>query len=218
MMTEFGGAVAVPSAVRNNDSTTTIRVNDVIMIRIDGAIDSTVKSAINWIARSVTPPLPWPRLMLISCANAGSTSDPAASNVAKNKTLRGNGAGLTKGSLVGPAVTPSRLRGSQIRPSKAQQPALARCAVRRGLAAARARPAAHRPAARSLHLRAAEGPPPTVAPSLRDFGPRSTEPGVTAAPLAPMVRQRVRGRGPASALAVRSGAAGGGMARPVARR
>ena len=58
MMTEFGGAVAVPSAVRSSDSTTTIRVNDVIMIRIDGATDSTVSSAINWIARSVTPPLP----------------------------------------------------------------------------------------------------------------------------------------------------------------
>ena len=73
MITEFGGAVAVPSAVRSSDSTTTMRVNDVIMIRIDGAIDSTVSSAISWIARSVTPPLPWPpRLMLMSCANAGS--------------------------------------------------------------------------------------------------------------------------------------------------
>ena len=77
-ITEFGGAVAVPSAVRSSDSTTTMRVNEVIMIRIDGAIDSTVSSAINWIERSVTPPLPWPRLMLMSCANAGSTSDPAA--------------------------------------------------------------------------------------------------------------------------------------------
>src|SRR5258705_4500607 len=104
MMTEFGGAVAVPSAVRNSDSTTTIRVNDVIMIRIDGAIDSTVSSAISWIARSVTPPLPWPRLMLISCADAGSTSDPAAINVAKNKTLRGTDADLTKASLAGPAM------------------------------------------------------------------------------------------------------------------
>src|SRR6478672_10538935 len=79
MITELGGAVAVPNAVRNSDSTTTIRVNDVIMIRIDGAIDSTVSSAINWIARSVTPPPPWPRLMLISCASAGSASEPAAS-------------------------------------------------------------------------------------------------------------------------------------------
>ena len=46
-MTVFGGAVAVPSAVRRSDSTTTMRVNDVIMIRIDGAIASTVNSAIN---------------------------------------------------------------------------------------------------------------------------------------------------------------------------
>jgi hypothetical protein len=57
MMTEFGGAVAVPSAVRSSDSTTTIRVNDVIITRIDGASDSTVNSAISWIARSVTPRL-----------------------------------------------------------------------------------------------------------------------------------------------------------------
>src|ERR1700678_4761855 len=103
MITEFGGAVAVPSAVRSSDSTTTIRVNDVIMIRIDGAIDSTVNSAINWIARSVTPPLPWPRLMLISCANAGSASDPAAIRMAKNKTLRGKVADLTKETSDGPA-------------------------------------------------------------------------------------------------------------------
>jgi len=36
-------------------------VNDVIMIRIDGAIDSTVSSAIIWMLALVTPPLPWPR-------------------------------------------------------------------------------------------------------------------------------------------------------------
>src|SRR5664279_4209669 len=103
MMTEFGGAVAVPSAVRSRERTTTIRVNDVIMIRIEGAIDNTVNSAISWIARSVTPPLPWPRLMLMSCANAGAASDPAAIRVARNKTLRGRDADLTKGSLDGPA-------------------------------------------------------------------------------------------------------------------
>ena len=85
MITELGGAVAVPSAVRSSDSTTTMRVNDVIMIRIDGAIDSTVSSAINWIARSVTPPPPWPRLMLMSCASAGSASDPAAIRLRKIK-------------------------------------------------------------------------------------------------------------------------------------
>src|SRR5258707_4013744 len=120
MMTDFGGAVAVPSAVRNSDSTMTIRVNDVIMIRIYGAIDNTVKSAISWIAGSVTPPLPWPRLMLISCANAGSASDPAAIRVAKNNTLRGTVADLTKETLDGPARTPSRLRDSQSRSSRAQ--------------------------------------------------------------------------------------------------
>src|SRR5215216_1119603 len=102
MITEFGGAVAVPNAVRSSDSTTTMRVNDVIMIRIDGAIDNIVSSAINWIARSVTPPPP--RLMLMSCANAGSVSDPAVViRAARKNTLRGNAAGLTKSSLDGRA-------------------------------------------------------------------------------------------------------------------
>ena len=117
MITELGGAVAVPSAVRSSDSTTTMRVNDVIMIRIDGAIDSTVSSAISWIARSVTPPPPWPRLMLISCASAGSASDPAAIRIRKNNTLRGEAGSLTKGSLDGPAGTPSRLRDFRSRSS-----------------------------------------------------------------------------------------------------
>ena len=45
-MTAFGGAVAVPSAVRSSDSTTTMRVNDVTMTRMDGASESTVSSAI----------------------------------------------------------------------------------------------------------------------------------------------------------------------------
>ena len=37
----------MPSAVRNSGSTTTMRVNKVIITRIDGASDSTVNSAIN---------------------------------------------------------------------------------------------------------------------------------------------------------------------------
>jgi len=53
----LGGAVAVPSAVRNSNSPTTMRVNDVIMTRIDGASDSTVKSAISWMMRSFRPAL-----------------------------------------------------------------------------------------------------------------------------------------------------------------
>ena len=60
MTTEFGGEVAVPSAVRNSDNTTTMRVNDVIMMRIDGASDSTVKSAISWMMRSFSPPVAAP--------------------------------------------------------------------------------------------------------------------------------------------------------------
>ena len=44
----------MPSAVRSSDSTTTMRVNEVIMTRIDGASDSTVSSAISWMTRSVS--------------------------------------------------------------------------------------------------------------------------------------------------------------------
>ena len=53
-ITALGGAVAVPSAVRSSESTTTMRVNEVIITRIDGASDSTVRSAISWITRSVS--------------------------------------------------------------------------------------------------------------------------------------------------------------------
>src|SRR5271170_7790849 len=109
-MTEFGGEVAVPSAVRSSDNTTTMRVNDVIMIRIDGATDSTVNSAINWIARSVVPPLPGPRLILMSWAAAVPANDPAAIRVARNRILRGERKRVTKTTSVGPATRPSRLR------------------------------------------------------------------------------------------------------------
>ena len=65
MITVLGGAVAVPSAVRSSDSTTTMRVNDVTITRMEGASDSTVISATSWSTRSVRPP-PEPKLMLIS--------------------------------------------------------------------------------------------------------------------------------------------------------
>src|SRR5450755_4617013 len=199
MMTEFGGAVAVPNAVRSSDSTTTILVNEVIMIRIDGAIDSTVRSAISWIARSVTPPLPCPRLMLISCASAGAASDPAAISVAKNKTLRGTFAGLTKGSLGGPAMTPSRLRDFQNRSSVRQPagPSIARC----GLDGRAAVPVL--PAEQPCHRQAGEVLLPAVAPSPRDFGPPSTGPASAAA------WWRVRAREPGAPLALRSDAPDG---------
>src|SRR5258706_5673007 len=220
MMTEFGGAVAVPSAVRNSDSTTTIRVNDVIMIRIDGAIDSTVKSAISWIARSVTPPLPWPRLMLMPCANAGSASDPAVIRVAIYKTLRGNAAGLTKGSLGGPTMTPFRLRDSQTRSfAKAQfraVPSTARCGVVRHGSAAPAPPAGHRPVARRRRRPAGAVRLQGVAPFRRDFGPLPTGPGMAGtseagAGGAPRGR---RERGTRAPFARRSGVGGAGTAAP----
>ena len=43
-----------PIAVRSSDSTTTMRVNEVTMIRIDGASDSTVIRPTSWTARSVS--------------------------------------------------------------------------------------------------------------------------------------------------------------------
>src|SRR6185436_12020629 len=122
MITELGGAVAVPIAVRNSESTTTIRVNEVIMIRIEGAIESTVNSAMSWIARSVTPPWPPPRLMLMSWAAAGVDSAAAAIRKVRNeKTLRGCFAKLTKTTSDGQAARPSRLRGSQNWSSRAQE-------------------------------------------------------------------------------------------------
>ena len=46
MPTELGGNVAVPSAVRNSDRTTTMRVTT-SSSRLDGASESDVDSAIN---------------------------------------------------------------------------------------------------------------------------------------------------------------------------
>src|SRR3954453_10041801 len=201
MMTEFGGAVAVPRAVLNRESTTTMRVNDVIMIRIDGAIESTVNSAINWIARSVTPPLPWPRLILISCAKPGSASDPAAIRVAKNKTLRGNAGGLTKGSLDGPAMTPSRLRDSQSRSSaergqerEEEQERAPRCAPG-GQAEIPGQLAAQ-----PFHQKGGAALLPAVAPSRRDSGRRTARIRMEEEPAAPAVsaRRHVRARGSAA--------------------
>ena len=62
-ITAFGGAVCVPIAARKSDSTTTMRVNEVTMMRIDGASARTVTSATSCSARSVTPP-PGPRSRL----------------------------------------------------------------------------------------------------------------------------------------------------------
>lgn len=59
----------MPMAVRKSESTITIRVKEVTMIRIEGAMLRMVISAMICKARSVTP-VPSPRPMEISCANA----------------------------------------------------------------------------------------------------------------------------------------------------
>ena len=191
-----------------------MRVNDVIMIRIDGAIDSTVSSAISWIARSVTPPLPWPRLMLISCANAGSASDPAAIRMAKNKTLRGKVADLTKETSDGPAGMPSRLPDSQSRSSR-RRGAPAAAAVRRcgaGAAGGGSGATGGAPIRGSARRRAGAGRLRAAAPSRRDSG-RPLDSGGGAGSGG---RRRRRGGGGAAA---RSGARiGGGFGASVGSR
>lgn len=84
-----------------------IRVNDVIMTRIDGAIESTVNSAMSWIARSVTPPFPWPRLMLMSCDNTGSAKNPVAIRLARKMGFTRVTRRTHKVLVAGPAPTPS---------------------------------------------------------------------------------------------------------------
>src|SRR5690242_3716370 len=197
MMTAFGGAVAVPIAVRSRDSTTTIRVNDVIMIRIDGAIESTVKSAMSWIARSVTPPWPPPRLMLMSWAAAGVASAAAAIRKVRNeRTLRGLFGNLTKTTLDGRAMRPSRLQDSR-NSSLAQALQPARRARRGpGEAAARVQLAAPRSRARPD----GEGRLRDAVPFRRDSDPRwrPAERAAAEAVAAPRSPARVRARASAA--------------------
>ncbi len=86
--TVLGGVCWTPMAVRMNDNTTIMRVKEVIIIKIEGASESTVISATIWISRPVTVPLPsCPRSMEIFCAHApfdGKVS--TAANKTRNKT------------------------------------------------------------------------------------------------------------------------------------
>ena len=73
--TMLGGVELVAKALRVNDKTTTMRVNEVIIIKMDGAIDNTVIIIITLNIRAVAEPVagesPIFRLML--CAKAEST-------------------------------------------------------------------------------------------------------------------------------------------------
>lgn len=76
IITLFGGVCCNPIAVRKNDNTTTIRMNDVVIIRIDGASDRMVNNATSCSARPDTvppasPPDPPPRFSENVWARAG---------------------------------------------------------------------------------------------------------------------------------------------------
>jgi hypothetical protein len=57
--------ILIDQVICSQQEITTMRVNDVIMTRMDGVSDRTVISAIIWITRSVSP-LPCPKLTLMS--------------------------------------------------------------------------------------------------------------------------------------------------------
>src|ERR1700761_2920320 len=70
--TWLGGVCCNPSALRRNDSTMMMRMNDVVMIRIDGASVITVISTTSWIRRAAEPLLALsPRSSDTDCAKAG---------------------------------------------------------------------------------------------------------------------------------------------------
>src|SRR5690554_5037142 len=85
IITEFGGAVCKPMAVRKSESTTTMRVKLVTITKMDGASASTVIKAINWMARSVSV-VSSPKSIEISWANV--TSGKKASDTAASTATR----------------------------------------------------------------------------------------------------------------------------------
>ena len=72
--TMFGGVELVAKALRVMDKTTTTRVKEVIIMRIDGATDKTVIIIITLKMRAVVEPVVGesPTLRLMDCANAES--------------------------------------------------------------------------------------------------------------------------------------------------
>ncbi len=89
IITLFGGVCWVPMALRRNDSTTMIRVNEVIITSIDGASEMTVSSASIWMIRAVLLPPPSPKSRLSSCASATpAVRDSTAPAIAVNSRAR----------------------------------------------------------------------------------------------------------------------------------
>src|SRR4051812_15464128 len=75
IITPFEGAVLVPIAVLRGESTTAVRVKDVTITRIDGAMDRMVMRATSCRARSVTP-VPSGSVSVTDCADADDDSKP----------------------------------------------------------------------------------------------------------------------------------------------
>lgn len=67
MSTELGGVCCRPNALLRKDSTTIIRVNDVTIIRMEGARLKTVSRAISWMILLLVEPLPSSPKSIESC-------------------------------------------------------------------------------------------------------------------------------------------------------
>ena len=112
MMTALGGAVAVPSAVRSSDSTTTMRVNEVIITTIEGAIDRMVSSAISWIG-ALGDAAALAEIDADVLGERRLREEAGGQNDCNEERYSTRGAaGLTRASSDGRAGSPSRLRGS----------------------------------------------------------------------------------------------------------
>lgn len=85
----FGGVELVANALRVKERTTTTRVNEVIMIKIDGATDKTVIIIITLKIRAVVEPVVGesPTFKLIDCANAESAKQKMPKNNIKMMKL-----------------------------------------------------------------------------------------------------------------------------------
>ncbi len=107
--TAFGGVCCRPSAERRKASTTTIRVNEVTMTRIEGARLRTVIRSTRRTSWLVTAP-PWPRSTLRLCAAAGPAASQTVAPTIHARRWPGPGRGLVPPTV--PPDEPGRVMGS----------------------------------------------------------------------------------------------------------
>ena len=75
-------------AVLKKDSTITMRMNEVVITRIDGAKAITVTNKKSWIKRSVAVGPPSPKSSENACPNTGSENISSANMVTQIKIIR----------------------------------------------------------------------------------------------------------------------------------